>query len=217
MSWQSILANPSTAEWILLTVFHSLWLSITGLIILHSRRLRASTSKATWCLFVILLLIILPVITLYIPRFEVNKHSDINPPVKQDTIISDTDTSRDYSRSVETTPLLNRWLGIDTPLPSKWTGRWILFLNGAGILWVVLTLSYIGRILYELAYLRGYCSSLEEVKDERITTLMQEMKELELSQEELNRLAVGRGKSNSNTACSRCERCPHFRDLLTDL
>lgn len=177
MSWQSILANPSTAEWILLTVFHSLWLSITGLLILHSRRLRASTSKATWCLFVILLLIILPVITLYIPRFEVNKHSDINPPVKQGTIISDTDTSKDYSRSVETTPLMNRWLGIDTPLPSKWTGRWILFLNGAGILWVVLTLSYIGRILYELAYLRGYCSSLEEVKDERITILMQEMKE----------------------------------------
>jgi beta-lactamase regulating signal transducer with metallopeptidase domain len=177
MNWQDILANPGTAELILLTIFHSLWLSITGLFILHSRRLRASTSRATWCVLVILLLIILPLMTLYIPRFEVNKHSDINLTIEQGTIISGTDSSKDYARLVETTPLMNRWLGMDTPVPSKWTARWILFLNGAGILWVVFTLSYFGKIFYELVYLRGYSSSLEEVNDVRITTIMQEMKE----------------------------------------
>lgn len=177
MNWQGILSNPFTAEWILLTCVHSLLLSITGLLILRSRRLKASTSRATWCVFVLLLLIVLPVMTLYVPRFEVSKHTDTDLPVKQDTIVSGTDNSKDITPLADTTLLMNRWLGMDISSPSKGKRIWILFFNGAGILWILLTLGYIGKIFYEFVYLRGYCSSLEEIEDVRIIALMREMKE----------------------------------------
>jgi beta-lactamase regulating signal transducer with metallopeptidase domain len=177
MNWQSILSNPVTAEWILLTCIHSLWLSITGLLILRTRLFKASASRATWCIFVIFLLVLVPVMTLYSPRFEVTKHFETDLSLNQDTIVSGTDSREDSSRLSGTTPLINRWIGMETPLPPKWRGHWILYLNVAGVLWVVFLSGCIGRIFYELAYLRGYCGSLEEVEDGRITTLMQEMKE----------------------------------------
>ena len=68
MSWQSFLANAGTANWISLIFFHSLWLSLAACLISCIRKLKAPVVRSTWCTFLLLLLLALPLITWFVPR-----------------------------------------------------------------------------------------------------------------------------------------------------
>ena len=54
--------------------------------------------------------------------------------------------------------------------------RWKVAMNLFGFIWLTVTLGCIGRLLYGLALLRGYCNGLQEVENKRISFNLQEAK-----------------------------------------
>jgi hypothetical protein len=44
MNWENLFGGSGTADWILLTAFHSLWLSLAAFLIIRVRMLRARQS-----------------------------------------------------------------------------------------------------------------------------------------------------------------------------
>jgi len=153
MNWQNLLAHSGTADWIVLVVFHSLWLSLAGLLILYLRRLKAPTTRATWCISLLIVLLSLPAIISFIPRAAIYSQ----PANKIAIGMNKTDTTPSAVNGItplsKPTPLMNMLLGMNTPIPKTHYSWWITALNGFGILWMVFTLCGIGRIFYELVFL----------------------------------------------------------------
>ena len=166
MNWQTFFGHSGTADWILLTAFHSLWLSLAAFLIIHVRRLRAPAPRSTWCTFILILLLILPLITWFIPRTVVRAQLDQKASVAMSTAIADSQA-----------PLLSRLLDIKTPLPQARLNQWKVLMNQFGFLWLAVTLGGVGKLLYELAFLKGYCNGLQEVEDDRISAILQEINE----------------------------------------
>jgi hypothetical protein len=52
-----------------------------------------------------------------------------------------------------------------------------MLMNQFGFLWLAVTLGCLGRLLYELAFSKGYCNGLQEVEDDRISSILQEINE----------------------------------------
>jgi len=69
MNWQSFWGSSGSADWVFLTAFHSLWISLAAFLIL--RRFRSPTVRSTWCTCTLLLLLAVPLITWLIPRTAV--------------------------------------------------------------------------------------------------------------------------------------------------
>jgi hypothetical protein len=156
MNSQTLLYSGS-ADWILLTVFHSLWLSLASFLILRVRRLRTPAVKSTWCTFILIVLLILPLITWFIPRIDVRTRPD-----------QKASTGMSVAIAGSRTPLLNSLLAMKTPLPRARVNQWEALMNQFGFLWLAVTLGCVGRLLYQLAFLKGYCNGLQEVEDDRI-------------------------------------------------
>ena len=72
MNWQNLFGYSGTADWILLTAFHSLWISLIAFLILRTRKLRAPAVRSTWCTFTLIVLLALPLITWLIPQIDVS-------------------------------------------------------------------------------------------------------------------------------------------------
>jgi TonB family protein len=164
MNWQSLFGSSSTADWILLTSFHSLWLSLAAFLILHVRRFRAPTVRSTWCTFTLILLLALPMITWLVPRTHWPARPDRQVSVTMSTAVPDSKV-----------PLANSLPGMKSPLPRSWMNQGRVLVNQFGLLWLVVALALLGRLLYQLAFLKGYCNGLQEVEDRRISSILQEM------------------------------------------
>jgi hypothetical protein len=70
-------------------------------------------------------------------------------------------------------PLLNSLLNIEAALPQARIKQWKVPMNQFGFLWLAVTLGFLGRLLYQLAFLSGYRTGLENVEDERISAILQ--------------------------------------------
>jgi beta-lactamase regulating signal transducer with metallopeptidase domain len=176
MNWQSILIRSGTADWILLAVFHSLWLSLAGLLLLYIRKLKAPAVRATWCTALLIVLLSLPAITLLTPRIDIYPHPEKNASAGLNSKVAVSGVATGNIQPSKPAPLVNRMLGLETPLPKVQSNWWMAVLNGFGILWIAFTLGGIGRIFYELIFLKGYCSGLEEVKDARLSAILEEVR-----------------------------------------
>lgn len=163
MNWQTILSFSESADWVLLTAFHSLWISFAVFIIMHLRKFRSPVVRSAWCTFTLILLLLLPLITWVIPKFEVRARSTTNPAVEMNV------TSVDAPA-----PLVNRLLDMDTPLPRARIGLLKAAMNQFGLLWIAVALACVGRLLYQLAFLKGFCSGMQEIRDDRISGLLKE-------------------------------------------
>jgi TonB family protein len=161
-----LFGSSGAADWILLTAFHSLWLSLTAFLIFHVRRLRAPAVRSTWCTSLLILLLALPLITWFMPRTVVRAHPNQTITVATSAAIADSKA-----------PLLNNLLNMKTPLPQAQMNQWKVVMNQFGFLWLAVTLGCMGWLLYELAFLRGYCTGLQEVNDDRISAILQEINE----------------------------------------
>lgn len=166
MNWQTLFDSSGAADWILLTAFHSLWLSLAASLIIRVRRLRAPAVRSTWCTCTLILLLILPLITLFTPRPVVRAQTDHKVSLTTRTAIVDIKA-----------PLLNNLLGMKTPVPPARLNHWKPVVNQFGCLWLAVTLACVGRLLCGLAFLKGYCDCLREVLDDRLTAILQEINE----------------------------------------
>jgi TonB family protein len=163
MSWQNLLNFSTSANWILLTAFHSLWLSIAVFLLMHLRKLRSPVVRSTWCTCTLVLLLALPLITWSIPKLAIRTQPASQPAVETSTAITETPA-----------PLLNRLMDINTPMPEARMSRWKEWLNQFGFLWLAVTLIFAGRLLYQLAFLKGFCTNLQEIRDSRIAAILKE-------------------------------------------
>ena len=165
MNWQTVFGFSATADWILLTAFHSLWLSFASFLIIHLRKVRSPAIRSTWCTCTLILLLALPLITGFIPRIVVHAQ-----PVQQGSFTMN-------APIVETrAPLLNNLLDIKAPFPQPRMNQWQARMNQFGFLWFAVTLVFVGRLLYQLAFMKGYCTGLQEIQDGRISAVLKEIK-----------------------------------------
>ncbi len=162
MSWQSLFEHAATADGILLTAFHSLWLSLVAFMILRMRRFRAPAVRSAWCTFMLILLLILPLITWFVPRPVIRTHPDQKASISTSVVSTDVEA-----------PLLNNLLAINTPAPQARIDQWKVWMNRFGLIWLAVTLACVGRLLYGMMFLKGYCDCLREVKDDRLTAILQ--------------------------------------------
>jgi TonB family protein len=81
------------------------------------------------------------------------------------------------ARADSKAPLLYSLLDMKTPLPQPRINQWKVLMNQFGFLWLAVTLGCVGRLVYELAFLKGYCNSLQEVEDDRTSAILQEINE----------------------------------------
>ena len=163
MNWQTVLSFSGSADWILLTAFHSLWLSFAAFLIMRLPKFRSPVVRSTWCTCTLILLLALPLITWSIPRLAVRAQPTPKPAVEMSTA------------NVETQPpLLNRLLDMNTPLPQVRIGRWQALMNQFGFLWLAVTLICVGRLLCQLAFLKGCGTGLQEIHDGRISAVLVE-------------------------------------------
>jgi beta-lactamase regulating signal transducer with metallopeptidase domain len=160
MNWQPLFGYSGTADWILLTAFHSLWLSLAAILILHIRRLSSSVIRSTWCTFILILLLVLPMTIWLIPRIDACSQSDQKDFVGMNAAIAHSQV-----------PLLNGLLGMQTAR----INQGIVLMNQFGFLWLLVALGGLGRLLYELAFLKGYCNGLREIEDDRVSAIFQEI------------------------------------------
>ena len=160
-----LLGSSGTADWVLLTAFHSLWLTIAAFLIIRLRRFRAPAVRSAWCAFTLILLLILPVITWAAPRIRWHARPVSNASVAAIAQTADSEA-----------PLLNSLPGLKT-LSKARMSQWRAATNLIGLLWLAVTLGCLGRLLYELAFLKGYCTGQQEVEDDRISTILQEINE----------------------------------------
>jgi TonB family protein len=163
MNWQSMLDFSGSANWILLTVFHSLWLSLAAFLILRLRKFRSPVVRSAWIACALILLLALPLITWSIPRISNHRQSATQPAIE-----------KSLSMAEAPAPLLNRLMDINAPLPQARISLWKTLLNQFGFLWLAVTLICIGRLLYQLAFLKAYCSELQELHDDRIASVMRD-------------------------------------------
>jgi uncharacterized protein (TIGR03435 family) len=164
MNWQIFFADGPAADWILLTAFHSLWLSLAGFTIVHIWKFKAPAVRSTWCTFTLILLLVLPLLTWFAPQVFIQPHAVQKVSITTKAAVSDGNA-----------PLLNELLGIETSAPQARTNQWKSWINQLGFLWFMVTLGCIGRLLYALARLNGYTNCLREVKDDRVTAILQEI------------------------------------------
>jgi len=150
MNWHNLFGFSGTADWILLTAFHSTWLSLAAILILRIRRLSSPVIRSTWCTFILILLLILPMITWLIPRIDARAQPDQKAFVGMSAAIV-------HSKA----PLLDSLLGMRTARINQ--GK--ALMNQFGFLWLLVTLGGLGRLLYELVFLKGYCNGLQEIED----------------------------------------------------
>jgi TonB family protein len=161
MNWQTVFSFPDSANWILLTAFHSLWLSFAALLVMRLLKFRSSVVRATWGTVTLMALLILPLITWFVPRLAGHTQSVQEAAMGMST------------GAVETPdPLVNSLLDIRTPLPQSDMDRWKVRMNQLGVLWFAITLIFTGRLLYQLAFLKGYCTGLQEIHDDRISAVL---------------------------------------------
>jgi beta-lactamase regulating signal transducer with metallopeptidase domain len=160
MNWQNLFGYSGTADWILLTAFHSLWLSLAAILILRLRRLSSPANRSTWCTFILILLVVLPMTTWLIPRINARAQSHQKDFIGMSAAIA-------HPKA----PLLDNLLGMKTARINQ--GK--ALMNQFGLLWLVVTLGGLGRLLYELAVLKGYCKGLQEIEDERVSAILQEI------------------------------------------
>jgi len=166
MNWQPLFGYSGTADWILLTAFHSLWLSLAAFLIIHIRRFRAPAVRSTWCTFAIVLLLILPLITWFIPRAVVRAHLDQKASIAMSA-----------ATAASKLPFLNSVLNVQAPSPQARINKWKVPMNQFGFLWLAVTLGCLARLLYQLAFLKGYCHGLQNIEDDRISAILQEINE----------------------------------------
>lgn len=165
MNWQTVFAFSDTANWILLTAFHSLWLSLVSFLTIHFRKFRSPVVRSTWCTCMLILLLALPLINWFIPRMVVRAQ-----PAQTAAVMTRAPTVEIQA------PLVNRLLDIKTPLPQPQMNQWKVRMNQFGFLWLAVTLICVGRLLDQLAFLRGYCTGLQEIQDGRISAALKEIK-----------------------------------------
>jgi TonB family protein len=164
MNWQTFFGRPDTADWILLTAFHSLWISLAVLLVVHIRKFRAPAVRSTWCAFTIILLLILPLITWFVPQTTGPAHPDQKP------------AARLSAATADAAPLLlNSLLDMGAALPQARINQWKVPLNQFGLIWLAVTLICVGRLLYQLAFLKGYCTGLQIIEDDRISLVLQDI------------------------------------------
>lgn len=164
MNWQTYFGYPATADWILLTFFHSLWISLVVLLIIYIRRFRAPAVRSTWCAFTIILLLILPLITYFVPQTAGRANLDQKLGVQMSLVTADAKS-----------PLLHGLLNVEAGLPQARINQWKILMNQFGLLWLAITLIYAGRLLYQLVFLRGYYTGLQNVEDDRISVILQDV------------------------------------------
>ena len=160
MNWQTLFGYSGTADWILLTAFHSLWLSLAAILILRTRRLSSPVIRSTWCTFILILLLVLPMTTWLIHRIDARAQPDQKDFVGMNAVIA-------HSQA----PLLSSLLGMRTARINQ--GK--VLVNQFGFLWLLVTLGGLGRLLFELAFLKGYCNGLQEIEDVRVSAILQEI------------------------------------------
>jgi TonB family protein len=161
MDWQTVFSFPDSANWILLTAFHSLWLSFAALLLMRLLKYRSSVVRATWGTFTLMALLILPLITWFIPRLVVHTQYVNEAAMGMGTGVVEIPA-----------PLVNGLLDLKTPLPQSYMDRWKVRMNQVGVLWLAITLISVGRLLYQLAFLKGYCTGLQEIHDDRISAVL---------------------------------------------
>jgi TonB family protein len=161
-----LFGSSSMADWILLTVLHSLWISLAAFLIIRFRRLGAPPVKSAMCTFALILLLALPLITWFVPRAVVHPQS-----------IQKASTTATVPIAESKVPLLNGLLDVKIPLPQARINQWKMLTNQFGLLWLAVTLGCSARLFYELAFLKGYRTGLQEVDDERISAVLQEISE----------------------------------------
>jgi TonB family protein len=164
MNWQTLFGSSGTADWILLTALHSLWLSLAALLIARMRRFRAPAVRSTWCAFTIILLLILPLITWFVPQTAGRAHPEREAAVQMSAATADAKP-----------PLLNSLLNMEAALPQARINQWKVPMNQFGLLWLAVALAFIGRLLYQLAFLKGYCTGLQGVEDDRISVILRDI------------------------------------------
>jgi beta-lactamase regulating signal transducer with metallopeptidase domain len=160
MNWHPLLGYFGTADWIFLTAFHSLWLSLAAILILRTRKLSSSVTRATWCTFIVISLLVLPMVTWLVPRIDARAQPDQKDFVGMNAVIVHFQA-----------PLLDSLLGMKTAHINQ--GR--VLINQFGLLWLLVALGGLGRLLYELAFLKGYCNGLQEIEDDRVSAILQEI------------------------------------------
>jgi TonB family protein len=166
MNWQSFVANGAVADWVLLTALHSLWFSIVAVMIVKVPKLRAPAVRSAWCTFSIILLLALPLITCLVPRSVLPAHAVQAARTATISTVLDIDV-----------PLLNNFLGVKKVAPEPNAEQWKMGINELGMLWLAVTLGCVGRLLYGLAFLRGYCNCLREVADGRLPIVLRDITE----------------------------------------
>ena len=164
MNWQTLFGYPATADWILLTALHSLWISLVVLLIVRIRSFRTPAVRSTWCTFTIMLLLILPLITWYVPRAVVQAHRAPKTSVAMSKATADAEP-----------PLLNSILNIKSSVAQARIDQWKVPMNLFGFLWLAVAVGCLGQLLYQLAFLKGYCTGLEGVEDDRISAILKEI------------------------------------------
>jgi bla regulator protein blaR1 len=164
MNWQIFFADGPAADWILLTAFHSLWLSVVGFIVVHIWKFKAPAVRSTWCTFTLMLLLLLPLLTWFAPQAVIRPQS-----VQKESITTHAEVSNGNA------PLINELLGIERPGPHSRTNQWKTWISQFGLLWLAVTLGCIGKLLYQLVLLKGYTNFLREIKDDRVAAILQEI------------------------------------------
>ena len=163
MNWHTLLSFPDSADWIFLTAFHSLWLSLTAYLMMRFRKFRSPVIRSAWCTCLLILLLVLPLITWSIPRVVVRTQPP--QPAAVDTTAAGIETQ---------VPLLNKLLDVNAPLSRSGIGRGKALMNGLGLLWLAVTLICAGRLLHQLAFLKGYCTGMREIRDGRISAVLKD-------------------------------------------
>jgi TonB family protein len=166
MSWEIFFANGPAADWILLTAFHSMWLSLAGFLIIYIWKFKAPPIRSACYAFTLILLLLLPVIT-----WIAHKHITLGQPVQE--VLFAANVAAPHANA----PLLNDLLGIETMAPQAETNQWKAWTIQFGFLWLAVTLGSMGRLLYGLVLLRGYTNCLREVKDDRVALILKEINE----------------------------------------
>jgi TonB family protein len=166
MSFPFLFSDGAAADSILLTGFHSLWLSVFGLMIVRVRRLRTPAVQSAWCIFFIVLLLFLPFITWFIPRPVSRAHIDQATPITTISAVPEVGA-----------PLLNSFLNVHSVTTKPNMKLWEIGIDRLGLLWLVVTLVCVGRLIYGLRFLRSYCNCLREVSDRRLCFILRGINE----------------------------------------
>jgi beta-lactamase regulating signal transducer with metallopeptidase domain len=175
MNWQNIFAHSGTADWIFLTAFHLLWISLVAFLILRFPSLRAPTVRSSVCLFTLIMLLALPLITWFVPRLPVLPQPRLIASAGKNDTIAGLNSNETQDRPANKALRFNNLPGPIPPLPEARMHQWKERITQFGFLWFAVALGCIGRLIYELVFLRGFRSSLEEVSDDRILVLLQEI------------------------------------------